>query len=543
MNRSLLTLVIFLLTASLNAQTQHRFSRADTLRGMLRPERTCFDVHYYDLEIKVDAKLRRIAGSNKIHFLAVEDFRELQLDLFANMEIAEITWQGQKLAFSREFNAVFVRFPERILKGSKQMIEVLYAGAPSVAKRPPWDGGFVWEKDPNGNDWVNVACEGFGASSWWPLKDHLSDEPDSLQFSVIYPRGAYVVSNGNLRRTEDLPGEFTKWVYFVGNPINSYNLSLQIGDYVKFTDVYKNTSGYHELKYYVLKDNKEAAVAHFKQVKGMLECFEKYFGEYPFWSDGYALVETSYWGMEHQSGIAYGNNYKNNAFDFDFIIIHESGHEWFGNSISVADHADMWVHEAFTTYMEAIYVEHFHGQEQMIAYLNTQRPLIGNKMPIQGVKDVNFEDWPDADMYYKGSWMLHTLRNIVGDDERWFAMLKQMCEDYRHSIVDSKTIIDFVSWKLGEDYSAFFAEYLNHVGNPILEYKIERKKRRSTLSYRWVANEANFNMPIDISMYGETLRLQPTTEWQSITEKKLSEKNLEFDPDWGLYEVRNVSNQ
>ncbi|MEL6592578.1 MAG: M1 family metallopeptidase [Bacteroidota bacterium] len=534
-------LLIFFSAIFLGLSGQHTFTRADTLRGMLRPERTCFDVSYYDLEIKVDSKLKRIAGSNKIHFRAVENFRELQIDLFANMDIARITWQGKELGFSREENAVFVRFPERIPQGSQQMIEVLYAGAPSVARRPPWDGGFIWSQDPNGNEWVNVACEGFGASSWWPLKDHLSDEPDSLQFSVIYPKGLMVVANGNLRATEDLPGEFTKWTYFVSNPINSYNLSLQIGDYVRFTDVYKNASGFHELKYYVLRDNKEKAVEHFKQVKGMLACFESYFGEYPFWSDGYALVETSYWGMEHQSGIAYGNNYKNNEFGFDFIIIHESGHEWFGNSISVADHADMWIHEAFTTYMEAVYVERFHGEEQMLAYLNTQRPRIGNKVAIQGYYGVNFQKWPDADMYFKGSWMLHTLRSIVGDDERWFEMLKQMCIEHRHSIVDTKTIVDYISFKLGADYSTFFAEYLNHLGQPILEYKIERKKRRSTFSYRWVANEANFAMPIDISLYGEIVRLEPTTKWQSITEKKLTEKNLSFDPDWGLYEVRNVS--
>ncbi|MFK7926164.1 MAG: M1 family peptidase, partial [Bacteroidia bacterium] len=198
-------------------------------------------------------------------------------------------------------------------------------------------------------------------------------------------------------------------------------------------------------------------------------------------------------------------------------------------------------HEAFTTYMEAIYVEHLHGQEQMLAYLNTQRPMIGNKMAIQGIKGVNFEEWPDADMYFKGSWMLHTLRNIVGDDDRWFEMLKQMCEQYRHSIVDTKTITDFMAWKLGGDYQVFFDEYLNHVGTPVLEYKFERKKRRSILSYRWVANEASFNMPIDVSLFGETVRLEPTTEWKTIIEKKLGEKNLVFDPNWGLYEVRNVS--
>lgn len=538
MNFRLWTLILTLFAgASLQAQP---FTRADTLRGTLSPLRSCFDVTFYDLEIKLEPKLKRIAGRNIIHFRAEATFDQLQLDLFENMDLVEVKWRGQKLDFTREFNAVFVQFPQRIRKGSQEQIEVWYAGTPTVAVRPPWDGGFVWGKDQNGKDWIGVACEGFGASSWWPLKDHLSDEPDSMQFAIIYPEGPKVIANGKLRSTESLPGRFTKWTYFVSQPINSYNVSLYIGDYTRITDVYKNASGYHELEYHVLSYNREKATQHFKQVKEMLFCFEKYFGEYPFWADGYKLVETSYWGMEHQSAIAYGNNYKNNEFGFDFIIVHESGHEWFGNSLSVGDHADMWIHESFTTYTEAVYVEHYYGYQLMIEYLNTQRPLIRNEVPIQGLREVNFDVWPDADMYYKGSWMLHTLRGAVGDDERFFAALKQFVLDHPLTILDSKMVIDYFSWKLGEDYSWLFHQYLNHAALPIFEYKLEKNNRRMELSYRWVAEEVAFRLPISISIQGAEELLHPTTDWKKLTRKKMAAKDIVIDQNQGLFEIVTV---
>ena len=519
---------------------QETFSRADSLRGKLTPLRTCYDVSFYDLEIKLDPDLQRLAGRNRIHFLATRTFDKLQLDLFANLDIAEIKWRDQVLSFTREHNAVFVQFPVRIKKGNREMIEIWYAGEPRKAQNPPWDGGLVWRKDQNKRHWIGVACEGLGASSWWPLKDHLSDEPDSMQFSIIYPEGAKVVANGQLRALEKLPGNFRRWVYFVNNPINSYNVSFYIGDYVKFTDVYQNASGLHELTYHVLSYNLDKAKGHFEQVKDMLFCFEKYFGEYPFWEDGFKLVETSYWGMEHQSAIAYGNNYRNNPFDFDFIIIHESGHEWFGNSLSVADHADMWIHESFTTYTEAVYVEHYYGYERMIEYLNTQKPLIKNLRPIQGPREVNFDAWPAADMYYKGSWMLHTLRNAVGDDDRFFATLKAFAEEHKLTILDTEKVVDYFSWKLGEDYSWLFAQYLNYTSYPVLEYKLSKKRRRTNFSYRWVADVEDFGLPLEVSLEGQTERLYPTTQWQTMIRKGLSEKEIEFNPNWGLYEVKKV---
>ncbi|MEO0469858.1 MAG: M1 family metallopeptidase [Bacteroidota bacterium] len=516
------------------------FTRKDSLRGMLTPLRTCFDVTYYDLEIKLDSRLRRIAGINRIHFTAQTNFDKLQLDLFANMDIAEIRWRGDRIPFRREFDAVMVQFPSQIRENSKHMLEVMYSGSPVEAVKPPWDGGFIWKKDERQRDWIGVACEGLGASAWWPLKDHLSDEPDSMQISVVYPREYTVVSNGKLRSVEEQPGEFRKWTYFVGNPINSYNVSIYIGDYVEIQDTYQNKSGTHPLTYHVLRTNRSKAEKHFAQVKRMLACFEKHFGEYPFWEDGYRLIETSYWGMEHQSGIAYGNQYRNNAFGFDFIIVHESGHEWFGNSMSVADHADMWIHEAFTTYAEAIYVEHFHGYDRSIEYLNTQRPLIANKVPLVGPKGVNYDKWPEADIYYKGSWMLHTLRKAIDDDERWFDLIHDFSTDHRSQAMDTEKVVEYFNWKMGENYDWFFNQYLHHTRLPVLEYGFEKKGKKAAMRYRWVAEDPDFQLPVTMYIQGEEEKIYPTTEWKRFYEKGLNDRSVTFDANEGLFEWQKV---
>lgn len=534
-------LFLLLLLFPLIVQAQFtEFGRADSLRGSLNVYRSCFDVQHYDLEVKIDLDRHRIAGSNAIRFRVLKPFRVLQLDLFEQYKIAKIIHKGRKLSFKREYQAIFVEFPQLMQPGSIEEITVFYGGTPVEASNPPWDGGFIWEQDANGKPLISVACEGLGASAWWPLKDHLSDEPDSMSMSFIIPKGIKLVSNGSFRSETQLPGNFTRHEWAVTYPINSYNVTFYIGDYVHFREYFQNTSGLHPMDFYVLKGNEQIARPHFRQIKDMMECFEGFFGEYPFWRDGYALVETSYWGMEHQSAIAYGNKYQNNEFGFDFIIIHESAHEWFGNSLSVPDHGEMWVHEAFATYAEALYMEYLNGYDNSLQYLQSQRLMIQNKVPIMGPLGVNFDDWPDSDMYMKGSWMLHTLRNAVADDEKWFRAIRGFTTEYRHQVLTTEEVIRFFNRALGADYSWLFIEYLYSPNMPRLEYKIEGKKKKSSLSYRWRAHTADFQLPLSVTLGSQKVRIYPTTEWQSIEQKNLSENAFRIDMSTGLFEAMRI---
>lgn len=513
----LLFLVSFLHSCAQNTEKQNtsQFTKADTLRGMLTPLRTCYDVTYYDLKVKLDIPKRSISGKNTFHFKVKQDFKTCQIDLFDNMVIEKIEYKGRPIFFKRQYHAVFLTFPTELKAGTMDSFTVHYNGRPKEAVRAPWDGGFVWRKDKEQNDWVGVACEGIGASLWWPLKDHLSDEPDSQSISIEVPSHLMAVSNGRLRKIEDL-GKTKIFHWFVSYPINSYNVTLNVGNYTQIQDVFQSVDGKLTLDYFVLSYNKDKAKEHFKQVKPMLKCFEQYFGAYPFQKDGYKLVETDYWGMEHQSCIAYGNNYQNNEWGFDYIIVHESGHEWFGNSISVSDHAEMWIHESFTTYTEAIFVECMYGYEQAVKYLAAQSFNILNQEPILGPLDVNYDKWIGADMYYKGACMLHTLRNCVNNDELWFKTLKLFCLNFRYRIVNTQQVIQFFNLNLQNDFTAFFEQYLQFSKPPIFEYKIVKNGNQWELHYQWKTNVQNFKMPIEIIVNNKSIRLNPTNQLQKI---------------------------
>ena len=515
------------------------FSKADSLRGTLSPLRSCYDVLYYDLEVKVTYDQKKIEGSNTIRFRAVESFNKMQIDLVKTLEISRITFRGEPVTFNRIENAVMVNLPSFLVANSTDEISVFYSGQPQEAANPPWDGGWVWKRDPKGKIWVATACEGLGASAWWPCKDHLSDEPDSMKISIIIPKGLTAVSNGNLRRTLQLAGNLTRYDWHVSYPINNYNVTVNIGNYAQINETYTNNSGTHKLDYYVLAQNVEKAKNHFQQVKKMMGCFEHYFGEYPFWRDGYALVEAPFWGMEHQSAIAYGNEYKNNPFGFDFIIIHESGHEWFGNSLSMADRCDMWVHESFTTYAEALYVEYTRNATKSVAYLRTQRPLIKNSEPIIGPSGVSYEGWKDSDMYFKGTWMLHTLRNVVENDKLWFETIKKFAETYRLKSVTTTDAIAFFNQNLGKNYSWLFKEYLYYAEFPVLEYKIIREANKTTVEYRWLASEKEFVLPVELKYGNSKDKWEPSTTWQRKTYNTIN-FNPQFMRDKGLYEVKEV---
>lgn len=522
------------------------FTRADTLRGRLSELRNCYNVLYYDLFIDIAVASRSISGRNLVLHKNNSSYNQLQIDLFSQYAIDSIIWHGQTLDYERDGNAVFVTFPETQQKGEIDSFAVYYSGKPQVARKPPWDGGFVWHEDKQGNPWIGVACEGLGASSWWPMKDHLSDEPDSMRIRVSAPDPLKCIANGNLESTTPgpKPGK-TTWNWFVSYPINSYNVTLNIGDYAEINDLYNGINGTLALDYYVLSYNVEQARAHFKQVGPMLDCFEKHFGPYPFYKDGYALVETPYWGMEHQSCIAYGNNYRNNQFGFDFIIIHETGHEWFGNNISARDHAELWIHESFTTYSEAIYMECLHGRKMAEEYLLSQKPLIKNADPMLGPYDVNFEDFKSSDIYYKGSWMLHTLRNVVNDDGRWFAALRGTYDEFRLQTVNSQQIVDYFNEKLGQNYTPFFRQYLLYTTLPVLEYKLNGDQESGfTLEYRWKADEPGFLYPVEIVVNeSERIRLEPTATFQTLPLPEFKDRpSIEINKRSFLVEIQEVKN-
>lgn len=529
------------------------FSRADTLRGMLSDIRANYDVHYYNLDIEVIPDKKAVEGSNQIGFTLLEDLQRIQIDLFKNMNIERIVWMGKNLKFEREFNAVFVDFPEKLLKGSEHRIQVYYYGKPIEAKNAPWDGGFVWSKGESGKDWIGVACEGLGASCWWPNKDHLSDEPDSMDFSVTVPSELFAALNGQHRSTHEMDNGKTRYDWHISYPINNYNVTVNIGDYVHFGEKYQRANGTSlDLDYYVQPVNLEKAKKHFQQVGPMMDCFEKHFGEYPFNRDGFALVETPYLGMEHQGAIAYGNKYLTGyagrdysriGLEFDYIIIHETGHEWWGNSVSCKDIADLWIHEGFCTYSEAVYVECLHGYETAMDYVNAKRGGVRNQKPMIGQYHVNCEG--PGDIYSKGMLLVNTLRHLV-PDEKWWPILKGTAEDFRHQTIHTADIENYMSEKLGRDLSKVFDQYLRKAKIPELQYSIKQKGSKLIFKYRWECEVQGFDLPIKIksNKAGDQKWIYPSNDWQEIILPKMKVKNFE-DSDInnriGYYDVKKVA--
>ena len=522
----LLIFVFFLI--SFFAFSQNSFSKYDSLRGSLSPLRSCYDVYFYDLHLNIDIEEKKIKGSNTIFYKAEENFSSLQIDLFRNLQIDSIICNDKKLRFERDSNATVVYYDAPQQKGSKNFIKVFYQGKPVKAVNAPWDGGFVWKKDSLGKPWIGVACEGKGASLWWPCKDHLSDEPDSMKLSFDIPSGLSCISNGNLISEKKISEKISSFTWFVSYPINSYNVTFNIADYAHFSDEYlrEDNSGFM-LDYYVLSYNLAKAKKHFTQVKTILKEYEKLFGEYPFPKDGYALVETTYWGMEHQGCIAYGNHYKNNMLaKLDYIIVHESGHEWWGNSLSVSDHGEMWVHEAFTTYGEALLAEQLYGYQTALNYLQMQKKMIKNKEPIVGPLGVNYNGWKGSDMYYKGAWMLHTLRNVIHQDSLWFEIIHGLAEEFKLSVISGKQVIDYINKKSGTDYAYFFDQYLKDTSIPVFEYSLRKQKGKTLLQYHWTNCHKNFSMPVSVEVSpGKSIWLSPGTIEKVVL---LEEKNPEI---------------
>ena len=528
------------------------FNRSDSLRGNLSSFRSCYDVNYYDLNIVIDDKNKKISNSfNIIHFTALDTFQSLQIDLFSNLNILRIEFENTLLSFTREHNAVFIDFPRVILNDEILSFTVYYNGEPREAVNPPWDGGFSWENDNNTLPWIGVSCQGLGASSWWPCKDHQSDEPDSMKITCSVRKPLKVISNGNLINdtivyNKDLNSLTTKSSWFVSYPINSYNVTLCVGDYTHFNDIYVSQKDTLDLDYYVLSYNKKKAMEHFNQVKPMLDCFEKYFGPYPFWSDGYALVETPYLGMEHQSAIAYGNNflpgYNGNTkftagFDFDYIIIHETGHEWWGNSITTNDIADMWIHEGFCTYSEVLYVECIYGYNAMLKYVNNQKKSVRNDKPIVGPYNVNTRG--SNDMYQKASLMLHTLRSVIDNDSLWFALIEGISYEFKHKNIDGIDVINYINLMIKRDFSTFFNQYLYNKNLPVLEYKIQSNSNNYSLIYRWDAIN-NFKMRIKVNDGNNNIWITPNDSWQELSLELNDIKDFSIRKDLFFIETKKI---
>jgi aminopeptidase N len=524
---------------SLSAQAGQAFTRADTLRGSFTTAgRVWWDVSFYDLHVAIHPADSSIAGYNAISYRVLTPAREMQIDLMMPLEVDSMVQEGRKVRFEREGNAFFARLTARQRAGDRNTITVYYHGKPQPAKRPPWDGGFTWTTDSLGQPWVVTTDQGMGASVWWPNKDTQADEPDSQRVALTVPDPMIDVSNGRLRQTTHHENGTTTFEWFVVNPINNYAIAVGAGSYAHFGDIFQGERGPLTLDFWPLSYHLEAAQRQFTQAKSMLGCFEHWFGPYPWYEDGYKLVEVPNPGMEHQSAIAYGNRYANGyrgrdasgtglGLKWDFIIVHESAHEWFGNSITTKDLADMWVHEGFANYAEGLYTECLFGKEAGAAYTIGTRRGIRNDRPIIPAYGVNAEG--SGDMYPKGGNMLHTIRQIFGDDEKWRATLRGLNETFRHQTVMGKQVEDYISARAGTDLTKVFDQYLRTAQVPVLEYTIDG----TTLSYRWVDVVAGFGMPIKVTLAADSFCLvRPTESWQTVALQLANPDDFRVDPNY-----------
>ena len=533
--------IVFLISNTVNAQEllgkkEAVFTKQDTLRGSITKERAWWDVKYYHLDIKVNPADSTISGSNTIRYKVLNSYNRMQIDLQEPLKIFKVTQDGKELKYQRDGNVFYIDLVAPQNAGAIKELTVFYGGKPKIAVNPPWDGGITWSKDANGKPFIASTCQGLGASVWWPNKDHMYDEVDDMLISVNVPKNLTDVSNGRLQSVIDLKDGTRTFNWYVSNPINNYGVNINIGDYVSFSEVFKGEKGDLDCDYYVLKDNLEKAKIHFQDAPRMLKAFEHWFGPYPFYEDSYKLVEAPYLGMEHQSSVTYGNDFKKGylgkdlsgtgwGLKFDFLIIHESGHEWFANNITYKDIADMWIHEGFTNYSENLFVEYYYGKEAGAEYVRGTRKGIKNDKPIIGYYDVNIEG--SSDMYPKGGNMLHTLRQIVNDDEKWRTILRGLNSTFYHQTVTTKQIEDYLSKAVGLDLKSFFDQYLRDIRIPTFEYKVQG----NNLEYRWTNCVPDFNMPVKVKVNGKEQWLKPQAEW-IIMLKTPKDLKLEVDKDF-----------
>lgn len=533
--------ILFLLGFSLcimnllQSQTP-KFNHQDTLRGSVTPERIWWDLTYYHLDIVVNPSDSTINGTNTVNYRVLVPGNTMQIDLQSPMILKKAVQNGKALNIINDGNAHFIQLIDKQEKGAVNSIILTFGGRPKIPRRPPWEGGITWKKDINNLPFIASSCQGEGASLWWPCKDHMYDEPDSMLISVNVPANLIDVSNGRLRKVETLKNKTKTFHWFVANPISNYGVNINIGDYVHFGEKFNGEKGVLDCDYWVLKQNLEKAKVHFVQVSQMLKAFENWFGPYPFYEDSYKLVDAPYLGMEHQSSVTYGNGYQNGylgndlsgtgwGLKWDFIIVHESGHEWFANNITYKDVADMWIHESFINYSESLFTEYYWGKAAGAEYVRGTRRAIRNDRPIIGIYNVNYEG--SGDMYYKGGNMLHTLRQVVNDDAKWREILRGLNKEFYHQTVDGSQIENYISQKTGLDLKPFFDQYLRDIRIPVFEYYV----KDNDLTFRWNNCVQRFNMPLRILVAGKSINITPSARWTTI---KLETPNQEIivDPDY-----------
>jgi aminopeptidase N len=495
---------------------QSNAARAEILRGEYGPLRANNDLLFYHLDIRIDPDKKFISGKNTIRFKMLKDATRIQLDLVATLNIDKILLGSTPLKYERELNTVFVDFPEMLKAGRVVSIDCYYSGMPQETGR---FGGFTFKKDASGHHWINSSCEDQGAMVWWPNKDQWRDEVESMEISVSIPSDLVDVSNGKFVGKTDLKDGYTRWDWLVQYPINNYDVSVNIGNYAHFTDRFGDMT----LDFYALPESLEKAKRQFAQARGMHEAFEKYFGEYPFKKDGYKLIEAPYSGMEHQTAVTYGNRFANGYLErdwtgvgispqFDFIIVHESAHEWFGNSVSAADVSDEWIHEGWATYLESLYVEHRFGHDAAIKYLNGYKSKVQNRAPI--ITERGRHRTPPQDMYFKGALFLNTLRSVINDDGQWWKLIHDVYQHFKYQNIMTEDMVQFFNQRSGKNLTPIFDEYLRHAALPTLELKFEDTAH--SVSYRWKADEAAFAMPIRVGSPEHWQIIQPTAQWQTM---------------------------
>ena len=533
-----LSLLVFLLIR-LNAQeaAKKQYTRQDTLRGTITPERAWWDATHYNISVQPDYITKQIKGTNEISFRVLSPGDKMQIDLQEPMQINAIKERGHSLKFYRDGNAFFVRWPSRLKAGSMHTIAVDFSGTPRAAVRPPWDGGWIWSKDKSGAPWMSVACQGLGASVWYPCKDSQADEPDSAMLRIVVPDSLVAVGNGRLRGKQSMKNGLTMYSWAVVNPINNYDIIPYIGKYANFNEIFDGEKGPLTCSYWVLAEDLAKAQAQFTQARTMLKCFENWFGPYPFYEDGYKLVQAPHLGMEHQSAVAYGNRFANGylgrdlsgsgwGLKWDFIIVHESGHEWFGNNITTKDLADMWVHEGFTNYSETLFTECQFGKKAGEDYVIGTRKNITNKTPIIADYGVNAEG--SGDMYYKGGNMLHTIRQVMNNDSLFREMLRGLNKTFYHQTVTTKQVEQYISNFAKTDFSSVFDEYLRTTMVPTLEYKLDS----TGVMVRYANVVKGFSLPLKVTMDDRTAWIKPTETWTQIPE---SAKVKAFTVDRNFY--------
>jgi hypothetical protein len=507
------------------------FTRADSLRGKLTPLRTCYDVLFYDLNVTVDPSTQSVSGNNKIRFKAMNAFDKMQVDLFANMQIEKILYHNTPLSFTREFNAVFIQFPEKVDEGVVDEINVLYSGKPQIPDGAILAGGIFWLQDKDGQHWIETVTQGSGASLWWPCKDHLSDKPDSMKISVTVPHGLTDISNGRLLRKTELPGNLTRFDWYVSYPITNYCVVMNIGNYIHFSDQYVSGSDTLSLNFYCLQRDERIAKKIFRHAKPILSVFEKDFGKYPFWRDGFTVMQSVY-PMEHQSAVSIGsifNPFNSNTYDsLDLIrtMWHECAHEWWGNNVTIKDMADLWIHEAFATYAEVLAYEKLEGNAAMQKYLKEQTP--GNKEAIVGKYDVN--DFHLGDMYPKGALLLHTLRNVIDNDSLWFDLLRGIQTHFAFQTITTRDLVNYINEKTQTDYTYFFEQYLTKASIPKLKLLFKKENNVTHVKYKWDAEVDKFNMPIKVTTSKNVYAfIYPTKDWNDLELKDMKPKDFKVD--------------